>query len=96
MRLIDAEKLKQQITAVTVINGYDAAFANKLCKIIDSQPTAYDVDKVVEGLEEMVSFEESRAAECDERNKLVLLHIHEANAAACRWAIKFVKPGGIE
>lgn len=51
MRLIDAEAFKQQIAAVTVMNGYQAESANKMCEIIDNQPTAYDVDKVVEQLE---------------------------------------------
>ena len=51
MRLIDADKFKQQIAGMTVINNFPVEKANKLCELIDSQPTAYDVDKIVELLE---------------------------------------------
>lgn len=52
MRLIDAHGFKEQIAAMTVLNGYPVDKANALCKLVDHQPTAYDVDKVAEQLEE--------------------------------------------
>ena len=52
MRLIDADNLKTLVTAVSIADGYDAGFVNEFCKLIDSQPTAYDVDKVAEKLTE--------------------------------------------
>lgn len=50
MRLIDADAFKQQIA--TLIVQENPAFpvivkANNLCSLIDKQPTAYDLDKVV-------------------------------------------------
>lgn len=51
IRLIDANELKKQIAGMAIINNYSADRANKMCELIDSQPTAYDVDKVVERLE---------------------------------------------
>ncbi len=53
MRLIDAEEFKKQIAGMAIANNYPADKANKMCELIDCQPTAYDVDKVVERLEKM-------------------------------------------
>lgn len=46
MRLIDADKLEEMT--------YDDAYSSKCVSMhdIDAEPTAYDVDKVVEQLEE--------------------------------------------
>lgn len=54
MRLIDADEFKKQIAGMAIVNNYPADKANKMCELIDSQPTAYDVDKVVERLEERI------------------------------------------
>lgn len=51
MRLIDADEFKKQIAGRAIINNYPADKANKMCELIDRQPTAYEVDKVVEQLE---------------------------------------------
>ena len=45
MRLIDADVFKE-------IVGTDTKLRRMVCELIDSQPTAYDVDKVLEQLEE--------------------------------------------
>lgn len=50
MRLIDADKFKQEISGMVVINGYPAKKANACCELIDIQPTAYDVDYVINEL----------------------------------------------
>nr|WP_302143157.1 hypothetical protein [uncultured Schaedlerella sp.] len=52
MRLIDADNFKTLVTAVSIADGYDAGFVNEFCKFIDSQPTAYDVDRAAERLTE--------------------------------------------
>lgn len=51
MRLINADEFKKQIAGMAIVNNYPADKANKMCELIDCQPTAYDVDKVVERLE---------------------------------------------
>lgn len=51
-RLIDADALKSLIAGMAISNNYPANKANALCELIDAQPTAYDVDKVVAQLEE--------------------------------------------
>ena len=52
MRLIDAELFKKQVAAMAIKDGYAPEKANALCKLIDKQPTAYDIDKVVEEIKE--------------------------------------------
>lgn len=54
MRLIDADEFKKQIAGMAIVNNYPADKANKMCELIDGQPTAYEVDKVVERLENCV------------------------------------------
>ena len=39
MRLINADRLKKEVSAMAIKNNYSAAKANALCKIIDNQPT---------------------------------------------------------
>lgn len=51
MRLIDADEFRRQIAGMAIVSGYPPRKANALCELIDKQPTAYDVDKVVEQLE---------------------------------------------
>ena len=51
MRLIDADEFKKQIVGMAIINNYKPDKANTLCELIDAQPTAYDIDKVVKEIE---------------------------------------------
>lgn len=51
MKLIDADKFKQQVVGMVISMHYPANKANAWCELIDAQPTAYDVDSVVEQLE---------------------------------------------
>ena len=52
MRLIDADAFKKQIAGMTIANNYPVNKASALCDLIDAQPTAYDLDKVVEWLQD--------------------------------------------
>lgn len=88
MRLIDADKFTQQITGTTLVNNYPANKALALCKLIDSQPTAYDVDKVVEQLEEL-TMEECTLHECGIRSEYCIPCI-------AKKAIEIVKGGGVD
>jgi hypothetical protein len=51
-RLIDADAFKTQVSAMAVKFRWDTNKALSFLKIIDNQPTSYDVDKVVERLKE--------------------------------------------
>lgn len=53
MRSIDADKFKQQIAGMAIVNGYSAQKVNKMCELIDAQPTAYDVDAVIKRLKKL-------------------------------------------
>lgn len=50
-RLIDADKLKEAISKSTC-HCAERLWKQVVCDVIDNQPTAYNVDKVVAELEE--------------------------------------------
>ena len=52
MRLIDADALKKDLKSVTLSNG-TLVNTNAVLYLLEEYPTAYDVDKVVEQLEEL-------------------------------------------
>ena len=54
MGLIDVDKLKKDLESVTLSNG-TLLKTNTVLLLLDKYPTAYDVDKVVEQLEELKS-----------------------------------------
>lgn len=83
MRLIDADNFKQLVTAVSLANGESVAFVNEFCKLIDSQPTSYDVDKVVEQLK-------------SQESELTTWAEDEAYKLGIEKAIEIVKYSGIE
>lgn len=81
MRLIDADDFKRQIVGMAIVTGYSAKKANKMCELIDEQPTAYDVDKVLKQLE-------------DEKSHMSLLDDElEIYKSAINDAIEIVKAG---
>lgn len=49
MRLIDADKLKDELKTLPIMSNWGEVFMPIL---IDKQPTAYDIDEVVNKLEE--------------------------------------------
>lgn len=51
MRLIDADALKKDLKSVTLSNG-TLVNTNAVLYLLEEYPTAYDVNKVVEQLEE--------------------------------------------
>ena len=52
MRLIDADKIKESILSQTILGETTARIMDRYIHIVDSQPTAFDVDKVLEQLNE--------------------------------------------
>lgn len=55
-RLIDADAFERQIAGMTIANSYSVNKANALCELIDTQPTAFNLDKVVKQLEKRTAF----------------------------------------
>ncbi len=81
MRMIDADELKTQLYDSIMVNeDMDCLDFLRVESLIDAQPTAYDVDKVVEQLEEL----EGRYNSVDFGIKGII----------CK-AIEIVKSGGI-
>lgn len=89
MRLIDSDKFKDCFNT-------DTAIGKTMRLMIDEQPTAYAVDKVMDKLIKLNKHEKKKAAEYDKINRLDLMDEHYAKAEAYRDSIKIVKLGGIE
>lgn len=81
-RLIDADKLKHVI---------HCAYSDDLeiLEKIDEQPTAFDVDKVVEQLE-------TKKTRATELKKKYISEYFKGKADGFEFAIKIVKEGGVE
>lgn len=78
MRLIDADEI------IDSLGGSDMDFA--IGAVIDEQPTAFDVDKVINELKRDKFIE----SEC------VLSDIHQGYNAGLNRAIEIVEGGGVE
>ena len=87
MRIIDADKFKKQIAGMAIVNGYSVQKVNKMCELIDEQPTAYDVDAVVEQLKEWTF-----NADVNIGDGTMMNH----NLIVSKNAIEIVKAGGID
>ena len=92
MRLIDADNIYGAEDFIKLDKDFNAYLSlNDLCKIIDIQPTAYDVDAVVEQLEELRELDA-----CDFDN----CPVEDINCCDCTQkrmaerAIEIVKAGG--
>lgn len=81
MRLIDVDKLFK------TLNRLEIPFYADINNAINSQPTAYNVDKVVEQLEEQKMWYETHGVNKD-MNKGII-------GATCK-AIEIVKRGGLD
>lgn len=91
MRLIDADKLKKDILLQNILGEPIQKIIDRYIHIVDEQPTAFDVDKVVEQLEKLA----------DEANDKILeaggLQLYyDGYEDAMRTAVEIVKGGGVE
>lgn len=99
-RLIDADKIDFNEVFVGASKfAEDTRQAGKM--LIDAQPTAYDVDKVVEELERLKETEQNREDECDEEGNGDAEQIFSDGESQGKFkayikAIKVVKAGGID
>lgn len=101
MRLIDADLLKENISKRlksfnpdgTEIEVADALALVSTMMEIDEQPTAFDVDKVIDQLEK----EESKATlELMEDRKTAFEFSSKCRLKAYKKAVEIVKGGGVE
>ena len=79
-RLIDADKLKDERRTLPMMSNWGEMLISLL---IDEQPTAYDIDRVIEQLEN-VSFVDIDEEYADDGQRMLFLHD----------AIEIVKRGG--
>lgn len=88
MRLIDADALKKDLKSVTLSNG-TLVNTNAVLYLLEEYPTAYDVDKVVEQLEDRKSLmlETLKISEAD---------IDRGRIYGMDKAIEIVKAGGAD
>lgn len=96
MRLIDADEFKKQIAGMSIVNNYPADKANKMCELIDCQPTAYGVDKVVERLEEEARCNQSEANELAQHGDYGTATMLQGIAKGYKYSADIIKSGGIE
>lgn len=93
MRMIDADELKTQLYESIMVNeDMDCLDFLRVESLIDAQPTAYDVDKVVQQLENLKKYELNLAD--------MMLDI-QSNGLGRHFicledAIEIVKAGGVE
>ena len=85
MRLIDADALKKDLKSVTLSNG-TLVNTNAVLYLLEEYPTAYDVDKIVEQLENERKFWENAY----NRN------LGKEKARSYEHAIQIVKGGGVD
>lgn len=86
MRLIDADAMNEELFYKQVGGKDSLITAESAFKMIDVQPTAFDVDKVINELKRDKFIE----SEC------VLSDIHQGYNAGLNRAIEIVKGGGAE
>lgn len=89
MRLIDADKLKKDILLQNILGEPIQKIIDRYIHIVDEQPTAFDMDKVIEQLETR----RTKAAALQEEN---ISEYFDGEADAFKFAIKIVKEGGVE
>ena len=86
MQLIDADKLKKDILLQNILGEPIQKIIDRYIHIVDEQPTAFDVDKVVGELKRDKFIE----SEC------ILSDVHQGYNAGLSRAIESVKGGGVE
>ena len=93
MRLIDADEFKKQIAGMAIINNFPADKANTMCELYDAQPTAYDVDRVVEQLEEKSELARKKCTIYPVHNPLY--DRHDTQYQDLKMCLEIVKGGGV-
>ena len=92
MRLINADKLKEAINS-SLNTGRETFSPEIMCEAVDEQPTAFDVDKVVEQLKDLKAmYWVSIANTGDEKLDVA----YEKVGNALDKAIELVKEGIVE
>ena len=84
MRLIDTDKLKKDILLQNILGEPIQKIIDRYIHIVDEQPTAFDLDKVMEQLEDRSAL--ARPVGWSKAYEIIML----------KDAIEIVKGGGVE
>lgn len=93
MRLIDADKLKKDMLFQNILGESIQKIIERYIHIVDSQPTAFDVEKVVKQLKDLKAMYWFSIANTGDK-KLDVAYENVGNALDR--AIEIVKGGGVE
>lgn len=93
MRLIDADKLKKDMLFQNILGESMQKIIDRYIHIVDSQPTAFDVEKVVEQLKELKMRYFLTIANTGDK-KLDVAYENVGNALDR--AVEIVKGGGVK
>ena len=93
MRLIDADKLKKDMLHQNILGESMQKIIDRYIHIVDSQPTVFDVDKVIEQLKDLKAMYWFSIANTGDK-KLDVAYENVGNALDR--AIEIVKGGGVE
>lgn len=84
MRLIDADYFKEQIAAAALKENVEPKKGIALMELVDVQPTAYDVDKVISQIEKSSTDEDG-----------VICYVDKKPVITKETVIKIIKSVGI-
>lgn len=90
MRLIDADKTKIGISEKTRTDKQDSRFID----IIDKQPTAYNINKVIDKLQTELTLADEEKKRCIKENSLQF-DVVKGYAQGIAVAIEIVKSGAV-
>ena len=95
MRLIDAELLKKNCKCTGEFeDNFKCVSLSELAKVIDNQPTAFDVDKVIEQIEYRRANFDCKLCKYNDDEKTICSE--DCSDALIDDLIKIVKGGGVE
>ena len=94
MELFDAI-VNEDMEMITSVRDQQNAYKVAM-RILDDEPIAYDVDKVMNWLEKELEFAEKDKKECIRKNSLSQFDTAKGYATAISNAIEVVKKGGEE
>lgn len=96
MRLIDADAMNEELFYKQVGGKDSLITAESAFEMINAQPTAYDVDKVVQQLEKRIQTHE-RCIEYEKKNGTITEEFQQRKAVeVLKEAIEIVKGGGVD
>ena len=87
MRLIDADRLKEVVSR----NFSHTGGAEVMCQIIDKQPTAYDIDKVIEQLRRQIEQYRRRAEKAKQIECISESYYNYGKAHSYEYALEIVR-----